>query len=59
MEEIWEIIHHPAGKTGMAVGLAAGIIVALVYGTGKPLLCLMFLTCCQHVLRLNAHLINP
>jgi energy-converting hydrogenase Eha subunit G len=59
MEEIWKIMHHPAGKTGIAVGLTAGITVAFVYRRRKPLLFLTFLTCCQHVLRLNAHLINP
>jgi len=53
MEEIWQIMHHPAGKTGVAVGLTAGVAATLVCGTGKALFCLMFLTLWQYILHVN------
>ena len=29
MDEVWHVLHHPAGQLGTGIGLGAGILLAM------------------------------
>ncbi len=39
MGAIRQIMRHPAGRIGVAVGFTAGVVAAFAGGAGKALLC--------------------
>lgn len=42
MGKVRQLIHHPAGKAGLIVGLAIGVVAALMDETSKALLLVGF-----------------
>ena len=60
MRRILNIMCHPAGRTGVAVGLAVGFIIAFLAGVGKSLVFVSFFAFGHFLLRLNVrHLLIP
>jgi hypothetical protein len=38
MSKIWQLLQHPAGKAGLTVGLAIGVVATLMGEASKALL---------------------
>jgi hypothetical protein len=48
MSKIRQLLHHPAGKAGLTVGLAIGVVAALMGEASKALL---FVGFCRFIAR--------